>query len=136
MNILCVCRHNSGRSQMAAGFFNALATHYRVKSAGTHAESLIGTPLPEYVVKSMSAVGVDISKYPRTQLTQKMVEEADVVIMITAKEDWPEYVKDSPKVVFWDVAGAKDQPYEFCCNVRDKIKELVDTFDKVYRTKI
>ncbi len=115
---------------MATGFFNALSSQHHATSAGTHAESFIGTPLPEYVVRCMSESGVDISAQTRTQLTEELIEQADLVAMITAKEDWPEYVKRSPKVVFWDVPDAKDRSYEFCCNIRDQMSELVRTLSQ------
>ena len=57
--VIFICIHNSGRSQMAEGFFRALGgDRYEVASAGIEAGKL--NPL---VVKSMAEVGVDISAH-------------------------------------------------------------------------
>lgn len=59
-----------------------------------------------------------------------MIKEVQKVIMITAKEDWPDYVKNLPEVMFWDIEDPKDKPYDFLCNVRNKIKRLVEKLVK------
>ncbi len=83
-----------------------------------------------FVVDCMKELGYDVSKSKRRQLTLKMAEEADKIVAITDKKDLPEYVKNSPKAVFWDVADAKGKSYEFHCSLRDEVKKLVEKLVK------
>jgi protein-tyrosine-phosphatase len=57
------------------------------------------------VVESVREIGYDIaSSMRRVLLTEELFDSADVVIMITAKDTWPEYI-DGEKVIFWDIDG-------------------------------
>ncbi len=93
-------------------------------SAGT---SVTGTDktVPDIVVECMAEIGIDILKSRRKQLTPEMIDAADIVVMVTAKEDWPDYVMTSGKARFWDVEDAKGRDYEFHCSRRDEIKEHI-----------
>jgi arsenate reductase len=75
--VLFVCVHNAGRSQMAAALLERHAKgRLHVRSAGS-------TPAEEInpaVVEAMSEIGVDLSKeYPKP-LTDEFVQASDVVI--------------------------------------------------------
>ena len=35
-----------------------------------------------------------------------MIDTADLTIVIAAKEQWPVYLKEGGKVVFWDIPDA------------------------------
>jgi arsenate reductase len=75
--VLFVCVHNAGRSQMAAGLLELHAKgRLHVRSAGS-------TPAEEInsaVVEAMNEIGVDMSKeYPKP-LTDEFVQASDVVI--------------------------------------------------------
>ncbi len=131
MRILFICRANIGRSQMAAAFFNKLSKKHKASSAGTHVGLLKdGTPVHHFIVDCMKEIGYDVSKSTRRQLTAEMAEEADKIVVITDKKDLPDYIKDSQKVIFWNVEDAKDKPYGFHRLIRDKIKKLVEELVK------
>ena len=115
---------------MAEGFFNHATKKHHAVSAGTQAVERIELPMPDFVIKCMKAIGIDVSKHYRKQLNEKMVKEADKVIIITSKEDCPAYLRNSDKAVFWDIPDAKDQDYEFHCKVRDGIRERVKVLIK------
>jgi len=75
--VLFVCVHNSGRSQMAEGFFNHLAGGWAwARSAGTMPAERVQ---PE-VVQAMAEVGIDISEQRPKPLAAEMVESATRVI--------------------------------------------------------
>lgn len=126
MKVLFVCKANVGRSQMATAFFNKMSKKHHAIGAGTHVGENEGKPIHEFVVNCMAELGYDLSKNTRKQLTPKMVEEADKIIVMNDREDLPDYVKNSPKVVFWDVEDGKGKSYEFHCKSRDRIKTLVE----------
>lgn len=137
MNILFVCRGNVGRSQMAEELLKKQAgDRFSVTSAGTKVSDAgqsigeLGTLVNE-VVTAMNEVGIDISKNVRKQLTEKMVDRADKVILTVDDNDpLPEYVLNNPKVIRWNVLDPKNQSLEFTRNTRDQLDGLIRDFIK------
>ena len=80
----------------------------------------------EYIKREF---GLDISDRERRQLTPEMMDEADLVVVINDKANWPDYVSEGEKVVFWDirdgVGQADEAAYEIYGQVREKVQELV-----------
>jgi protein-tyrosine-phosphatase len=78
----------------------------------------------------MRSEGIDVSENTRSQITPKMVDESDRVVVITAKESWPKYLLESKMVIFWDIPNAVEMTPEAAHVVYDKVKkhvkELVD----------
>jgi protein-tyrosine-phosphatase len=84
--VLFVCVHNAGRSQMAA----ALLDHYangrvQVRSAGSEPADRINP----VVVEAMAEVGLDVSKEFPKPLTADGVRAADVVITMGCGDACP-----------------------------------------------
>jgi arsenate reductase (thioredoxin) len=84
--VLFVCVHNAGRSQMAA----ALLDHYaqgrvQVRSAGSEPADRIN-PI---VVQAMAELGLDVSKEFPKPLSTQGVEAADVVITMGCGDACP-----------------------------------------------
>lgn len=77
--VLFVCVKNGGKSQMAAGLMRAAAgSAVQVDSAGTKA----GSALNAQSVASLAEVGIDISGQQPQQLTDDMVRDADLVVVL------------------------------------------------------
>lgn len=77
IDVLFVCIHNSGRSQMAEAFFNALAPER------LHAESAGTEPVPRIdplVIEAMKEVGIDLTDKRPKPLTPAMITESARVI--------------------------------------------------------
>src|SRR3972149_1054168 len=75
--ILFVCVGNSCRSQMAEGFAKAYGRNeVEVKSAGTCASGIVH----KGAIQAMAEKGIDISAQTSIQLTDEMIEWADMVI--------------------------------------------------------
>src|SRR5215467_14669292 len=75
--VLFVCVHNAGRSQMAAGMLQKLAgDRVLVRSAGSEPSDRLNPR----VVEAMHEIGIDVSAELPTPLTGAMVKEADVVV--------------------------------------------------------
>lgn len=127
MKILFVCRHNVGRSQMAMEFFNKLLKKHKADSCGTHVENDHGKTLAEHtnVVNCMKELAIDISKNKRKQLTKELADKFDKIVVITEKENCPDYLLKSKKSVFWKVEDGKGKDYAFTCKMRDQVKALV-----------
>ena len=86
--VLFVCVHNAGRSQMAAGFMQALSNgKVEVLSAGSAPKDSIN-PI---AVSAMAEVGIDISKNMPKVLTAESVQSSDVVITMGCGDACPFY---------------------------------------------
>jgi len=86
--IVVVCTANICRSPMAAGLLlHALAAQpeplrsAQVISAGVAARG--GEPVSENSVVALKKVGIDIAKHASQPLTQKMIDEAAVILCMT-----------------------------------------------------
>jgi len=120
--VIFACVHNAGRSQIAAGFFNARVnpTQARAVSAGTHpAESV-----HPQVVEAMREVGIDVSAARPTLLTADMIGRAERVITMGCGEDCP-YVP-GVKVEDWPLLDPKGQSIEQVRAIRDEIRSRVE----------
>jgi len=73
--------------------------------------------------------GVDISERERRQLNPEIIDEADRVIVITEKGDWPDYLLEGGKVEFWDIGEplGRDDAFvlEVYAQVRQRVEQLV-----------
>jgi arsenate-mycothiol transferase len=101
-HVLFVCVKNGGKSQLAAGLMRRAvaadpAAPVEVSSAGTRA----GTALNAEAVRSLAEVGVDLAGQRPRQLTDEMVAEADLVVVL-GSEARVEPVAGTP-VEVWEV---------------------------------
>ena len=93
-NILLVCTGNTCRSPMAEGFLRHLLEKkhgYTVRSAGLAGG--YGAPASHHAIEAMNDEGIDISNHKSSMLTGDMLEEADIVLVMTeghkrAIADW------------------------------------------------
>ncbi|MEW5719460.1 MAG: low molecular weight protein arginine phosphatase [Chloroflexota bacterium] len=86
-SILFVCTGNVCRSPMAAALFNAKARHlgedqtYTAISAGTWA--LENQPASGHAITTLADRGIDIAAHRGQTITQELIEQAAVVIVMT-----------------------------------------------------
>ena len=86
--VLFVCVHNAGRSQMAAGLLNKLAEgRVHVRTAGSDPAEEINPA----AVEAMAEVGVDLSQEFPKPLTDEFVRAADAVITMGCGDACPIY---------------------------------------------
>jgi protein-tyrosine-phosphatase len=118
--VLFVCVHNAGRSQMAAGLVR-LRSHGRVhvRSAG----SAPGVEINPAVVDAMSEIGVDMSEeFPRP-LTDEVVRTADVVITMGCGDACPIY--PGKKYEDWELEDPDGKDLATVRRIRDEIDARV-----------
>ncbi|MHC9297295.1 low molecular weight phosphatase family protein [Mycobacterium sp. LTG2003] len=78
-SVLFVCVSNAGKSVMAAGLMRqATGPNIHVTSAGTRAKTAVNALSAEVLAE----VGVDISNHQPTQLTDQMIDDADLVVIV------------------------------------------------------
>ena len=86
--VLFVCVHNAGRSQMAAALLDHRASGtVHVRSAGSDPADRLNPA----VVEAMSEIGLDIAKEFPKPLTDEVVRAADVVITMGCGDACPLY---------------------------------------------
>ena len=118
--VLFVCVHNAGRSQMAAALIDRYAGgQVRVRSAGSEPADRVNPA----VVQAMSEVGLDISKEFPKRLTDAAVREADVVITMGCGDACPFY--PGKKYLDWDLPDPSGRPVEEVRPIRDEIDRRV-----------
>jgi arsenate reductase len=119
--VLFVCVHNAGRSQMAAGFLDQLGEdRVRIRTAGS--EPADG--LNPAVVKAMEEVGIDLSReYPKP-LTNEAVKAADVGITMGCGDACPIY--PGKRYVDWELEDPAGKDAATVCRIRDEIKQRVE----------
>jgi arsenate reductase (thioredoxin) len=114
--VLFVCVHNAGRSQMAAALLDHHARgRVQVRSAGSDpADSL--NPA---VVAAMAEVGIDLSRELPKPLTDASVKAADVVITMGCGDACPVY--PGRRYGDWQLQDPAGQPIEQVRRIRDQI---------------
>lgn len=86
ITVLFVCVHNAGRSQMAAGFLQAMAgNRIEVLSAGTTPKDAVNPS----AIAAMAEVGIDIASAQPKVLTESAVKSADYVITMGCGDECP-----------------------------------------------
>jgi arsenate reductase len=118
--VLFVCIHNAGRSQMAAALLDHQAAGaVRVTSAGSQPASQLNPA----VVAAMAEIGLDISReYPKP-LTPGQVQAADVVITMGCGDTCPVY--PGRRYLDWDLPDPAGLPLEEVRPIRDEIARRV-----------
>ncbi|NOZ82893.1 MAG: arsenate reductase ArsC [Euryarchaeota archaeon] len=123
MDVLFVCVGNAARSQMAKGFYNALARSTRAESAGTEPARRVSSR----AVRVMAERGIDISGEKPKLLTEQMVESAKLVVSMgcLSRASCPAFLARSSKLVDWALPDPKDGSLEDFRRVRDEIERRV-----------
>ena len=121
-NVLFVCVHNAGRSQMAEAFFNRIVEG---KAVGFSAGTQITETINPVVVEAMQEVGIDISREKPKMLTLDMMDRADKVITMGCGVDGicPASIVLSEDWKLEDPAG---KSIETVRKIRDEVKLRVE----------
>ncbi|KZF09017.1 MAG: arsenate reductase ArsC [Rhodococcus sp. (in: high G+C Gram-positive bacteria)] len=114
--VLFICVHNAGRSQMAAALLNHHGNRrVHVRSAG----SAPGNEINPAVVEVMSEIGVDLgSEFPKP-LTDDVVAAADVVVSMGCGDACAVY--PGKRYLDWSFDDPDGQPIDTVRRIRDEI---------------
>jgi protein-tyrosine-phosphatase len=118
--VLFVCVHNAGRSQMAAGLV-------KLRSQGrVHVRSAGSAPAEEInpaAVQAMAELGVDLSEEFPKPLTNDAVSAADVVITMGCGDACPIY--PGKRYEDWELEDPDGKDLETVLRIRDEIDQRV-----------
>ncbi|MDP9440606.1 MAG: arsenate reductase ArsC [Actinomycetota bacterium] len=118
--VLFVCVHNAGRSQMAAALLDHHARgRVQVRSAGSAPASAVNPA----VVAAMDEVGIDLSKEFPKPLTDEVVEAADVVITMGCGDACPVY--PGKRYLDWKLDDPAGKQVDDVRPIRDEIERRV-----------
>ena len=118
--VVFVCVHNAGRSQMAAGLLDLHARgRVRVRSAGSAPAEEINPA----VVEVMAEVGVDLSHEFPKPLTDGAVRGADVVVTMGCGDACP--VFPGIRYLDWELDDPSGMTAEQVRPIRDEIDRRV-----------
>ena len=114
--VLFVCVHNAGRSQMAA----ALLTHYAdgavdVRSAGSEPADAINPAVRQV----MAEIGIDLSTEQPKKLTTDAVEGSDVVITMGCGDACP--IFPGKRYLDWELTDPAGKDIDEVRPIRDEI---------------
>ena len=118
--VLFVCVHNAGRSQMAAALLDWHARgRVLVRSAGSEPVD----ELDPTVIAAMAELGLDLSgEYPKP-LSDGAVRAADVVVTMGCGDACPVY--PGKRYLDWELVDPAGQSIEVVRRIRDEIDRHV-----------
>lgn len=140
-NVLFVCTGNVCRSPMAAGLLNAKAQRAgdgeRMFAASVGTWALENQPAAAHAITVMAKRGIDISSHRGRMVSRKLLEDADVVIVMTRSHrdalaaEFPAerhkiHLMSELKDRVFDVGdpyGAEISEYDKCAN---DLEQLID----------
>ena len=118
--VLFVCVHNAGRSQMAAALLDQRGQgKVRVRSAGSEPAGEINPA----VLQAMNEIGLDLSKEFPKPLTNEFVRAADIVVTMGCGDACPIY--PGKRYLDWDLPDPAGKSVEEVREIRDEIDRRV-----------
>jgi arsenate reductase len=118
--VLFVCVHNAGRSQMAAGLLHHHARGtVNVRSAGSAPAETINPAVRD----AMDEIGIDLSREFPKPLTDDVVHAADVVVSMGCGDVCPVY--PGRRYLDWDLTDPAGKTVEEIRVIRDDIDARV-----------
>jgi arsenate reductase len=118
--VLFVCVHNAGRSQMAAALLDHHAKgRVHVRSAGSDPADQINPA----VLAAMAELGIDLAKEFPKPLTDEVVQAADAVVTMGCGDACPIY--PGKRYLDWELDDPAGKPVEQVRAIRDDIDRRV-----------
>jgi protein-tyrosine-phosphatase len=120
--VLFVCVHNAGRSQMAAALAQHLtAGKVHVRSAGSQPADQINA----MAVQVLAERGISLTEaYPKP-LSNDVIHAADVIVTMGCGDACPIYA--GKRYLDWDVADPNGQPIDRVRDIRDDLQARITT---------
>jgi len=119
-NVLFVCLHNAGRSQMSEVLFERYTPDTdHARSAGTQPADRVHP----VVVSAMCELDIDLTDRVPQRLTDELAQWADVVVTMGCGDACP-YVPGR-RYIDWDLPDPAGQPLDAVRAIRDDIAARV-----------
>ncbi|MEY2570384.1 MAG: hypothetical protein QOE63_734 [Acidimicrobiaceae bacterium] len=119
-HVLFLCVHNAGRSQMALGWFDHLASGGATAWSGGSEPAGAVNPV---AVQAMAEVGIDIAHEQPKRWSDEIVQAADVVVTMGCGDACPFF--PGKRYEDWDLADPAGQDLAAVRPIRDEIERRV-----------
>jgi arsenate reductase len=120
-NVLFVCLHNAGRSQISQALFErAAGGRHQAASAGTTPATRVH---PE-VVEVMRELDLDLSGRTPERMTSELAQWADLIVTMGCGDQCP-YIPGK-RYLDWELSDPKGRPLHEVRATRDEIGRRVD----------
>jgi protein-tyrosine-phosphatase len=123
--VLFVCVHNAGRSQMAAALLDHHAQgRVQVRSAGSEPADQVNPA----VVEALAEWDIDVTQELPKPLTDEAARAADVIVTMGCGDACPVY--PGKRYLDWELDDPAGQPLEKVRVIRDdidaRVRQLID----------
>jgi len=136
INVLITCTGNTCRSPMAAGILKSLfkekgIDNIKVSSAGVGTHD--GMPATSFAIEAAKLWGVDISGHSSRQLTSSLIENSDL-ILVMSREHYEAIRRKLPEAISktFLIKGFPDSYAPSQEGVHDPIGGSLDDYNQTY----
>ena len=120
--VLFLCVHNAGRSQMAAALAQRIAgDRVRIRSAGSEPAAAIHPN----VLLAMREIGIDLAAQLPRELTDDDARESDVIVTMGCGDACPVY--PGKRYLDWQIGDPARQPLAEVRRIRGIIRLRVES---------
>lgn len=111
---------------MAEIYYNSFTKSSDASSAGVldFTPLKYGHPAKE-VIQVMKEDGIDISQKIVKFIKKEMVDNADKIFIMCRKEECPDFLLNSSKIIFWNIDDPYGMDLENHRRIRNEVKERV-----------
>ncbi len=114
---------------MAESFFKRLSKKHRAASAGidmsNYEKKKNIRDLSRITAECMEEIGIDVGRKKPKKLTKKMVDNADIVVLVGEDFEFPNYVRDAKRLIAWNIPDPVERSKDFFRETRDEIEKRV-----------
>jgi arsenate reductase (thioredoxin) len=125
--VLFVCVHNAGRSQMAQAFFNRLAQERGLDVVAESAGTAPGARVNPAAMQAMEEIGIDLEGQRPRPLTPELAARADRIITMGCGVEAQMCPAGTYISEDWGLGDPAGQPMEKVREIRDQIRDRVET---------
>ena len=126
LNVLYVCVHNAGRSQMAEAFTKSLAASRGLAVRGFSAGTEAGERVNPLAVQVMEEIGISLEGQMPKQLTQELADSADRIIAMGCGVDATSCPARIHLSEDWGLDDPAGRPIEKVREIREQIRRRVE----------
>ena len=124
-DVLFVCVHNAGRSQMAEALFNDEAQRRGLPYGASSAGTMIGASVNPLAVEAMREIGIDMGAAQPKQLTQEMADDAARIVTMGCGVDAKVCPARFLVAEDWGLEDPAGQPIAKVGEIRNQIAQRV-----------
>lgn len=113
---------------MAEAYYNHLTKTLDATSAGVDPKTPAKYPqLPSYICEAMAEEGIDVSNQHVKTVNEQIVNNAEKIFVMCSREACPDYLVQSDKVTYWNIADPYQVETDGLKKIRNQIRAKVQS---------